>query len=181
MAIGRGIQNYTCGTNSSAAPTSVGAVADLFNATCVAATYPEILDIMPSTALQFDYVPKVNTTMAKTLAPMNLALSGHHFFTNTTTPYFNLDASAIQIGQIAASKTNTTSAPASAMKGLNNVGNGAVAWLKLTARDGATGNLQEAYRVNTAGGSPPLTCAGIESSAFSVEYASEYVLHPSTL
>lgn len=180
VAIGRGIQNYTCGTNATAAPTPIGAVADLFNATCVAATYPELLDVMPSTALQFNSSTRANTTTTKTLSPMNLAVSGHHFFTNTTTPYFNLNAdSSLQLGQIPTSKINTTAAPTSAMKGPNGQGNGAVAWLKLTARSGATGGLQEVYRINTAGGNPPTTCAGIEKSTFSVQYASEYVLPPS--
>lgn len=104
---------------------------------------------------------------------MNLALTGHHFFANLTTPYFNLDASELQLGQVPTSKINTTNAPTTAMKGLNDVGNGAVAWLKLSARDGATGNLQEVYRLNTAGGSPPATCAGIESTSFEVEYSAE--------
>lgn len=46
-------------------------------------------------------------------------------------------------------------------------------WLKLTARSGATGNLEEVYRVNTAGGNPPATCAGMPAT-FEVQYAAEY-------
>jgi len=174
VAIGRGTQNYTCGTNSTAAPTAIGAVADLFNATEVAAMYPEILATMPSTALQFNLTTKVNTTVSKTLTPMNLQLSGHHFFTNTTNPFFNLDASDIQIGQTGTTKLNSTAAPTGSMKGVNNVGDGAVPWLKLSARSDATGGLAEVYRLNTAGGNPPATCAGKESSTFTVQYAAEY-------
>jgi len=174
VAIGRGTQNYTCGTNATAAPTAIGAVADLFNATSVAATYPEILDVMPSAALQFNLTTKPNTTISTTLSPMNLALSGHHFFTDLTTPFFNLDAAGLNLGQTGTSKTNSTAAPAAALKGVNNVGNGAVPWLKLTAKAGGKGNLAEVYRLNTAGGNPPATCAGMTGSTFVVEYAAEY-------
>ncbi len=49
--------------------------------------------------------------------------------------------------------------------------------VRLTGRDGAsgaTGNLQEVYRINTAGGNPPATCEGMKST-FEVQYAAEYV------
>lgn len=57
--------------------------------------------------------------------------------------------------------------------GQNGKGFGAVPWLKLTARDGTTGGLQEAYRVNTAGGNPPTTCEEHVGSNFDVQYAAE--------
>ncbi len=44
----------------------------------------------------------------------------------------------------------------------------------MLTREGATGNLQEVYRVNTAGWNPPATCAGMKST-FEVQYAAEYV------
>lgn len=114
--------------------------------------YPEILDTMTSTALQFNLSTKVDTTISTTLSPMNLALSGHHFFTNLTNPFFNLDATEMKIGQAGTIKLNATAAPAGAMKGVGNVGDGAVPWLKLAARTDATGGLGEVYRLNTAGG-----------------------------
>src|SRR5205809_367853 len=79
VAIGRGTQNYTCDTtNSTAVPMPIGATANLFNATCIAATYPDLLDILPRVALQFPVDDEVDSK----LGPSNLALSGSHFFLN---------------------------------------------------------------------------------------------------
>ncbi len=69
-------------------------------------------------------------------------------------------------------KNNSVPAPADASVGQNNVGVGAVTWLKLITRTGATGNLEEVYRVNTAGGNAPATCAGMPAT-FEVQYAAE--------
>lgn len=169
VAIGRGIQNYTCSTtNATAAPVSIGAVATLYNATCVASTYPDLLTALPNVALQFN----LTSNDQATLAPSDLAISGHHYFSNTTTPTFNLNSTAMNLGFAPCLKNNTVSAPAGSPLGQGGEGNGSVAWLKLLTRDGATGNLEEIYRVNTAGGNPPATCAGMPAT-FEVQYASE--------
>jgi hypothetical protein len=168
VAIGRGTQNYTCGTNETAAPVAIGARASLYNATCLAAAYPDVLSMLPRLALQFN-LTDINQA---SLAPSNLQISGHHYFTNLTTPTFNLDTSSMNLGIAPAAKNSSTPAPADAPIGQYGVGHGAVAWLKLLATEGATGNLQEIYRVNTAGGNPPATCAGMPE-AFEVQYAAE--------
>jgi hypothetical protein len=169
VAIGRGIQNYTCSqTNASAAPVSIGAVATLYNSSCVASTYPDLLAVLPNVALQFN----LTSNDQSTLSPSNLAISGHHFFSNATTPAFDLNTSAMNLGFAPCAKNNTVLAPAGAPVGQGDQGHGAVAWLKLITRSGATGNLEEVYRVNTAGGSPPATCAGMPA-AFEVQYAAE--------
>lgn len=86
-------------------------------------------------------------------------------------PFFNLDVSPQwQLGELPCSKAGAMPAPGSAAKGLG--GELAVPWLKLTAKDGATGGLQEVYRVETVGGSAPATCSGMPAS-FEVEYATE--------
>ncbi|TAQ85678.1 hypothetical protein B7494_g5992 [Chlorociboria aeruginascens] len=169
VAVGRGIQNYTCTSNPTDVPVSIGAIATLYNATCLAATYPDLLAMLPNVALQFNI--ESNTT--KSLPVSNLIVSGHHYFSNTTTPAFNLDTANMQLGIAPCSKNNTEAAPAGASVGQNGQGNGAVAWLKLIAREGATGGLEEVYRLNTAGGNPPATCAGMPST-FEVQYAAEY-------
>lgn len=167
VAIGRGTQNYTCDTtNATAAPVSVGALATLFNATCVAASYPDLLEILPKVALQFDIVQDVDAKMG----PSNLAISGHHFFTNVTTAFFNLDTPSMQLGEAPCTKNNTATPPADAPVGLT--GEPAVPWLKLLAQTSATGDLQEIYRLNTAGGSAPATCAG-QPATFEVQYAAQ--------
>ncbi|ESZ97625.1 hypothetical protein SBOR_2026 [Sclerotinia borealis F-4128] len=173
VAIGRGTQNYTCGTNATAAPVAVGAVATLFNASCVASTYPDLLSKLPNVALQFNLNLSPSSPM-QNLNPANLMISGHHFFTNPSTPFFDLDTKNWALGRGAFAKSDALAAPVGASVGQNNQGYGAVAWLKLTAKDGVTGGLQEVYRVNTAGGSPPTTCKDNLGSSFDVQYAAEY-------
>jgi hypothetical protein len=169
VAIGRGIQNYTCSqTNATAAPVSIGAIATLYNATCVASTYPDLLTVLPNVALQFN----LTSNDQATLSPSYLAISGHHYFSNTTTPDFDLNTPAMSLGFAPCSKNNTVPAPAGAPIGQGEQGHGSVAWLKLVTRDGATGNLEEIYRVNTAGGNPPATCAGMPAT-FEIQYAAE--------
>jgi len=170
VAIGRGTQNYTCDTtNSTTAPVSIGAVATLYNATCIASTYPDLLAMLPGVALQFN----LTSADQASLSPSNLAISGHHFFSNTTTPSFNLDTTAMSLGIAPCSKNNSVNAPTTAVVGQNDVGYGAVAWLKLLTRVGATGNLEEIYRINTAGGNPPKDCTGMPPT-FEIQYAAEY-------
>ncbi|KAI0115506.1 hypothetical protein GGR51DRAFT_503256 [Nemania sp. FL0031] len=176
VAVGRGTQNYTCDTSTpTAAPVANGAVATLFNASCIAASYPDLLHLLPQLALQFDLPASAASASVidadAKMGPTNLLVSGKHFFTNATTPFFNLDTTRYRIGEAPCSKLNATNAPADAPKGRG--GEGAVPWLRLSANPGATGNLQQVYRVETAGGSAPATCAGMPAQ-FEVQYAAEY-------
>jgi hypothetical protein len=142
-------------------------VATLYNVSCIASTSPTILNSLPGFALQFNLAS--NPALPN---PANIEVSGHHFFTELGVPFFNLDTATAQIGTLPCAKAGSSPAPANAIKGQGNKGDGAVAWLKLTAVDGATGNLESVYRVNTAGGSPPKTCTGMPAH-FEVQYAAE--------
>jgi hypothetical protein len=168
VAIGRGTQNYSCRANETAAPVALGAVATLYNASCVASIYPDLLSMLPNVALQFE----LTDIDQATLSLSNLAISGHHYFSNLTTPIFNLKTTAMDLGFATCAKNNSVAAPAGEPTGQDDEGFGAVTWLKLLTRAGATGNLKEVYRVNTAGGKPPTTCAGMPTT-FEVEYAAE--------
>src|SRR5688572_3233335 len=78
-------QNYTCeGLAEDDEPEATGAVATLFNASCIASNYPDILDMLPSIALQFPNPPN------DFLEPGNLMLAGHHFFNEEGVPVFDL-------------------------------------------------------------------------------------------
>ncbi|KAI0407478.1 hypothetical protein F4802DRAFT_23939 [Xylaria palmicola] len=173
VAIGRGTQNYTCdATNATAAPTLAGAVATLFDASCVASTYPDLLHMLAPLALQFD-LPYSNGAAAADakMGPTNLLVSGHHYFTNATTPFFDLDAGRRRIGEAPCSKLASAAAPADAPRGRS--GEAAVGWLRLAANPDATGGIHEVFRVKTAGGSAPATCQGMPAS-FEVQYSAEY-------
>jgi len=78
----------------------------------------------------------------------------------------------MDLGFAPCAKNNSVAAPAGEPTGQDDEGLGAVTWLKLLTRVGATGNLKEVYRVNTAGGKPPPTCAGMPTT-FEVDYAAE--------
>ncbi|KAF2084921.1 hypothetical protein K490DRAFT_75564 [Saccharata proteae CBS 121410] len=171
VAVGRGTQNYTCsGLSPSATPKAVGALATLFNATCASVDSPDLLYTMPSVALQYD-VPNAQSA----LQAYDILLSGHHYFTNTTTPFFNLDTSDHEYGLMAGKKTDSANAPADAIVGQNGKGYGAVAWLKISSLDEDGFAFKEVYRLNTAGGQPPSSCQN-ETGDFTVEYAATYWL-----
>jgi hypothetical protein len=169
IAIGRGTQNYTCNTNNpSDAPKAVGALATLYNASCIVATNADLATTLARASLHFQVSQSEAT---QKLAPSNLAISGRHFFMGDGTPFFNLDVStAWKLGEIPCGKNGSMPAPVDAPKGL--AGETAVPWLKLNAKQGATGGLQEVYRVQTVGGSAPATCDGMPAS-FEMQYATE--------
>ncbi|KAI6800911.1 hypothetical protein KC363_g5513 [Hortaea werneckii] len=176
VAIGRGTQNYTCDLqNATAVPKPVGAVATLFNVSCMAADIPELMEKLPSIALNLP-VPSADNA----LSPAYQDMSGHHYFVDDTTPFFNMDTALHQYGTGAFQKANASAAPGSAPKGQYGSGDGSVAWLKLDAKDTATGQtFQEVYRTNTAGGSPPDMCTGMQE-AFEVQYSALYWIYEKT-
>ena len=164
VAVGRGTQNYTCDiSDDDAVPKAVGATATLFNASCMAALYPDVLSRMPGMAVHFA-VDRAETVLGVT--PMSK--SGVHYFTDAATPFFNLDTDHGDFGQVPCAKNSSANAPVGAAVGEQ--GEKAVPWLRLTSKAGTTGDIRDVYRVDTAGGSPPATCKGMPA-AFQVEYA----------
>lgn len=160
-------QNYTCADSTSkSAPVAIGAVANLYNATCIAANYPDLMAMLPNIA----YKISIPTNEYAAFPPANIQLMGHHFFYDATTPEFNLDTTTLkQYGIAMTKKQDQLDAPSDAAKGEN----GAVAWLYLTTTTGTVGKYKSVYRVNTASGSPPKTCEGLPST-FEVQYAANY-------
>jgi hypothetical protein len=112
------------------------------------------------------------------LPPANLDLLGHHYFSNLTTPVFNLDIPQQEDGIAITKKVAQMNAPVGSIPGQHNSGDGAVAWLFLSTIDGTTGNYGSVYRVNTAGGQPPTTCNDM-SGTFMVPYSAAYYFYGS--
>ncbi|KAG8630236.1 hypothetical protein KVT40_001855 [Elsinoe batatas] len=173
VVIGRGTQNYTCDTtNPSAVPVAGGAVATLFNVTCLAVESPQLVARLANIALDlpipFDVQDDADNRGY-------YGLSGYHYFLDLTTAFFNLDTAKHTYGEGAFRKANATDAPKDSMVGQKNKGFGAVPWLYLKAASGYGGfqAYREVYRVRTAGGSPPKTCAG-QPAKFEIQYATEY-------
>lgn len=170
----KGFQNYTCvDSTESTEPKAAGAVANLYDASCLAANYPDLLLLVTKIALN----QRLVTAAMSVLPPSNINLLGHHYFSDKTTAVFDLDTTPDrQFGVALSNKVAQTPPPADAVRGPNNEGNGAVDWLYLKAIDGTTGGYKSIYRVNTAGGKPPETCAGMLAD-FTVDYSANYFLY----
>lgn len=170
VAVGRGTQNYTCDlSNATAVPVAAGAVASLFNATCLSADSPDLLSSIPPIALDLP-----TPTATDEMSPIYQDLSGHHYFIDSKTAYFNLDTDVATYGAGGFSKTDSVDPPGDAVDGQWGRGYGAVAWLKLQSKESSDQCVfQEVYRVNTAGGNPPSTCTG-QQAEFQVQYSAEY-------
>lgn len=93
---------------------------------------------------------------------------GHHKFDAAGVPIFNIGEKGLFRGK----KHQAIAAPKNALKGVNGKGDGAVDWLELCAVDGSK-KIQKAYRVYTAGGKAPKSCAG-QPTNIEVQYAAHY-------
>jgi len=164
ITLGRGTQNYTCASSASSVPVSIGATAALFNVTQV---LPEMsvsdgqayLNTLPSNEVD-DSISQIQAS--------GLPIVGHHYFTAAGVPTWNLScADRLLYG----SGVGDIPAPPDANPGPQ--GYGAIDWKSLTAKAGSVG-LTEVYRVETAGGKPPLNCSGFEGTTVLVQYAAMY-------
>ena len=141
---------------------------------------PYVLNNAPAVAVN-DSNP--NTSDSKPIHPLGSGsmLSGHHYFTDSSTPTFNLVSASTNYGIFFSKKAFNITAPATAAIGPD--GSKAVPWLKLEVENPVAPltieekdlvpSVKEIYRVNTAGGAAPATCAGMPA-AFSKQYAAEY-------
>lgn len=164
ITLGRGIQNYTCESNSTAPPKPIGAIATLYDATPFLSFLPtaegdDLLALLPSFLVSLN-PDNLNSAF--------LPVQGHHWFDAKGTPVFDLG----ELGFFKGKKNANISAPHDSFKGPYNQGVGAVDWLKLCPVPG-TYKLNRTYRVETAGGKPPATCEG-QPEAIQVEYAAQY-------
>ncbi|KAL8936194.1 MAG: hypothetical protein Q9216_005061 [Gyalolechia sp. 2 TL-2023] len=174
VAVGRGTQNYTCDiAHPATAPVAVGATAMLYNTTCLSCIAPQALEMIPSSALLLP-TPKEN----KLLFPAQAYTSGQHYFSDLTTPTFNLHTAKANFGIQFAKLLTKVPVPDDKQQ-LGQDQSKAVPWLKLSSANAPEGlgsdssPVKEIYRVNTAGGSPPKTCDASPAS-FEVQYAAEY-------
>ncbi|TQS34639.1 hypothetical protein Golomagni_04969, partial [Golovinomyces magnicellulatus] len=165
IAIGRGTQNYNCTKDPADLPIPIGALALLYDASCIASDDPTTLSQLSNAALKL----RLPTDETNTFTSFDLAVSGHHFFPDPKTPVFDFSTAAADLGSVIPKKNSSVPPPPDSIAGQNNKGDGAVSWLKLVA---SSGKLREVYRVNTAGGNPPKTCRGMPAT-FSVQYSAE--------
>ncbi|KAA8569209.1 hypothetical protein MFRU_004g00580 [Monilinia fructicola] len=161
VALGRGIQNYTCSAVG-ATPAAIGAVASLYDATELAKCDGTAFTQLPGIAV---YTQLPSSSSASFLGLKTL---GKHFFDASGTPTFDL-SSVSKI--LYAAKTGDVAAPINANPGPADTG--AVDWLSLAAKVTYTSvGLTQVYRVETAGGNPikPCTTVGVESVPYAAQY-----------
>ncbi|KAK2765516.1 hypothetical protein FQN54_008370 [Arachnomyces sp. PD_36] len=161
VVIGRGTQNYTCAAanDASAVPESAGAVATLYDVSCLAANSPDLLHQISEQAEKIDSNALSSLAkLVKDVAGINL-IEGYHYFDKTSTPFFDLKQDGSK-DWISTSGIEKVPSPI-----------GSVDWLRLSRKDSV--GIKEVYRVETHGGQPPSTCAKSPTS-FEVEYSAEY-------
>src|SRR5438876_908776 len=107
--------------------------------------------MIPKSALQF----KPNDDNEDAFVLENLGQSGQDFFLNNVTPFFTPNTDEMQPGQASCARDASVAAPAGAPSGQGSEGFGAVLWLQLLTKPGATGKLREVFLLNTAGEKPP--------------------------
>ncbi|PYH49208.1 DUF3455 domain-containing protein [Aspergillus saccharolyticus JOP 1030-1] len=194
IALGRGTQNYTCpaarshrrNESASATPVSTGAVATLYDVSCLAPTKHSQTGggggILLHTLPAFTHALPQEVLALYAVQLSRATIIGQHYFSapaaagsgsasiSSSMPVFDLRAA--QYGQrggkfegnwVQAKKVESVAAPG---------GSEDVPWLKLVG-EGKEGGIKEIYRVHTAGGMSPATCAEHEGE-FAVEYAAEY-------
>ncbi|KAK4121259.1 hypothetical protein N657DRAFT_577842 [Parathielavia appendiculata] len=190
IAIGHGIQNYSCETTASNF-SATGALAVLYDATPL---YPKTKktginqrewDSLPTNLLRNQPLP-LNKLAGSTYGadptkpfpdPADLDLQGlprskflgHHFFDNKGVPVFDLGTAGLKA---VVKKVDGIAAPRSADAGIT--GSGAVQWLQLDDNlSGQSRGIKMVYRVITAGGAAQ-ACSVAGVGVQSVPYATFY-------
>lgn len=169
VTLGRGKQNYTCSSNTSV-PVAIGAVAILFDFTSLAFANLTKFNQVPPLAVNTPLTSFESSGESITIDGVGtFPQLGLHYFLADGTPTFNLSVTdQILYGK----KVGDIKAPISG--NLGPAKTGPVDWLTLGDNGKSTG-LKEVYRVETAGGNPPLTCEGYGvRDVISVQYAAQY-------
>ncbi|KAF2748929.1 hypothetical protein M011DRAFT_399541 [Sporormia fimetaria CBS 119925] len=143
VALGLGTQNYTC-TSATTPPTQIGAVATLYDASCTLASSGS---------------ENAQNSIYETTDPI-----GTHYFTDSTTPVFDIQALG---GNTVVKRADSMTAPGA--QGKN------VPWLLLARTEASESKARKVYRVETVGGVAPASCEGVEAgTVLTVGYEAQY-------
>ncbi|KAF9485450.1 hypothetical protein BDN70DRAFT_588168 [Pholiota conissans] len=174
VLLGVGIQNYTCSTTGTY--TSIGAVADLYDISCLSAVPSEFKVIQDEAFVTWTATPATT----KSLGPKAngcLPLMGQHYFVTSPSgtglsPVWDFRAASAKGNPnafVLAAKIGDLPAP---------TGSNDVDWLQLKSVSGSLAT--SVYRVDTKGGQPPASCTP-GSAPISVKYTSKYWMFGSTI
>ncbi|ODN72848.1 hypothetical protein L202_08277 [Cryptococcus amylolentus CBS 6039] len=156
-----GIQNYTC---TSGAYVSTGALANLFDVTCLYSMTAGKVDTNELSTV----LPKMAFSALQYPDTLNLPVAIHHLFVDTPGSNTTGAISPLFVGstdQVLVSKTATS----------NDLTDPSVnvPWLQLTAVEGQGTLAKSVYRLDTVNGQAPSTC-DTEGEDLSVQYAALY-------
>lgn len=170
VVLGQGTQNYTCVDNTAnSKPVAAGALATLYDVSCLAAEGSAILHKMPEYILTKPNLIKTNPLFPK--------VGTHFFYPDTSTPVFVMNENLVnaKMGKFVGKKAEGIPAPVTTavdwLKLVNKIVTGATAAPEITSNGYAA-----TYRVYTAGGKPPADCNG-RGPSFTVPYTAEYWLY----
>ncbi|KAK7044392.1 malate dehydrogenase [Favolaschia claudopus] len=177
IAVAIGTQNYTCaGTGTY---TNVGAVAQLFDASCLYGM-PEFSSLQQLAYTVWKYAPPTANVqqVIQYLQPFHASfVLGQHFFVTSPSgtgisPRWDFTSAALAghpDAYVIAAKVGDIPPP---------TGPPDIDWLSLTDVEGNLAT--KVFRVNTVGGSPPASCVP-GSPPIAVKYASMYWLYGSSV
>ncbi|KAF9495004.1 hypothetical protein BDN71DRAFT_1482879 [Pleurotus eryngii] len=174
VSVAIGVQNYSC--DDTGAYTSVGAVAELFDISCLLGT--PAFDHIQGLAFNIWKALPSKVTAEKVIELLHLAktptiLGQHYFITNPFTgsglsPKWDFTSQGATKGNPNAFVVGARSGGVPAPTGPQDID-----WLFLTGVQGQLAD--QIYRVDTRGGQPPATCTP-GSAPISAKYASKYWL-----
>ncbi|KAF7336173.1 hypothetical protein MVEN_02164800 [Mycena venus] len=173
VAIGVGVQNYTCSA-STLKYTSTGAVASLFDISCIDKT-PAFATIQTTAFKAWSALSagiSATTIGSKIGAP---GLLGYHYFVPSPTgagisPKWDFTSTGKLAGNSTAfvigSKVGDITAPTNSATNVD--------WLALNNLQGSLAS--KIFRIDTVGGQPPTSCVA-GSADISVKYTAKYYLY----
>ncbi|KAI0031349.1 hypothetical protein K488DRAFT_52295 [Vararia minispora EC-137] len=172
VALGIGVQNYTC--SSSGAFANIGAVAQLFDISCLYDT--RVFDLVQSEAFaRWNASASTEPKSAATVGGRTLTFLGDHYFianltgSGSNVPEFDFRTGALKDntnGFVLGSKVGDVVSPS---------GSANVDWLMLNATN-AGAFAQTIFRVNTVAGVAPGSCT--DGQTVSMKYAAKYCAFP---
>lgn len=130
VALGHGTQNYTCAdSSSSSVPTATGALATMFDASCIANDINLLTDLAVAfSKLPHDTIVLAGLTLKQLTGSSEGLVLAEHFFSDSTTPSFDFrpfgNSKWVQM-----KKLESVAAPPTAISG-------SVQWLKLGYKGG---------------------------------------------
>ncbi|KAI9511575.1 hypothetical protein F5148DRAFT_975031 [Russula earlei] len=173
VTVGIGVQNYTCSPSGNY--TSVGAVAELFDISCLYGK-PEFVEIQNDAFNIWSNCPSIDPLERGLRHAVHnrwhIDVIGQHYFVNETgvlLPKFDFTSTGVNKGDpdafVVAKKTADVPAP-------NHHDD--VDWLELERLSGDLAN--EVFRVYTREGQPPSSCTP-GSASISIKYTAQYCMY----